>query len=121
MGIWILKLVDIDEISLTSNRQCRVYLFEDRIISKKQYEFLEERINEYKPEVVEGYEIKSPELIFDDDSMILLIMITAIISVFPESKNFDTVTAKLECEIEGDFPKFYENLKQKAIWLKYNL
>jgi len=116
LGIWILKLVDIDEISLTSNRRCRVYLFEDRIISKKQYEFLEERISEYKPEFVEEYEIKSPELIFDDDSMISLIMITAIISVPPESKKIDIVTAKLECEIEGDFPKFYENLKQK-LWL----
>lgn len=111
----MIRLHNIEETQVELDKKYLFVQFRDANISRKQYEFLKKRIMEYEPNISYGVEIDSPEMVFDEESGNLSVWIRTTVNRLKTQDDLKIAANKLTKEFIEEFPKFYENLKQKSM------
>lgn len=111
----MIRLHNIEENQVKPDKKYLFVQYRDSNISKKQYEFLKEMIRDYEPDTGYGIEIDSPEIVYDEDSENLSVWIRTTVTRLKTQNDLNIAANKLSKEFIEEFPKFYEDLKQKSI------
>ena len=87
------------------------FSFKDEKISREQYEFLKERLDNYMFHIHEEYHMES-EIVYDEPSETIIMGINIIIPdrLIPSNSQ---MKAQMFVDIINGFPEFYENEKNK--------
>ena len=106
--IYILEFIksEINKVNLFSADM--ILTFEDSEISKKQYSFLKNHLDQYEWYIENGYSMTS-ETLYEESSGMLLISLDIIIPERLMPKGIDNLTQMIRDHIYK-FPKFYERI-----------
>jgi len=111
----MIRLHNIEENQVEPDKKYLFVQFRDTNINKKQYEFLKETIIKYEPDTGYGIKIDTPEMVYDEDSENLSVWIKTTVTRLKTHDDLRIAANKLTMEFMEEFPKFYEDLKQKAV------
>ncbi len=111
MGGCILQFVKSEINKIKPFSTDIIFTFEDTGVSKKQYSFLKNRLDQYNWYIDDDYSMIS-ETMLEESSEILLIAIVIVIPDRLMPKNNDDLT-QIITEHINRFPKFYERITEQ--------